>query len=534
MKMKRIALVSFMLLVAVLMVVAQQVTVQGISALNCGMIVSNTSCDSYFTVSCDVKSTAVALNSVKFYLLHDKTPITYNALLLSGNQTDGTYGTSLVVDGFEWEFAGLTVVDSLGTQCSGQGDVDVGLCKVRFTTNRSVLGNCAVDVCRWSTSTTCGADDVSRTTYTPTAACNEDAYTETTTCDYCTPDWKLVGQGCFADYNSSDPMSGVTTVKYVDSNDCFGATGLISDNQPPVSETAGVPCRKDYWLQDGKDASGQYGSNVSMAMTSSMSIYSAAYTGLYGMTKPVAFDVDNDGLTEIVFLIGSSFQVFDANMNLLRSVPIRVDAGTRDGFVMQEYAVAGFDVYNQGKNVVVDSTVGGSVGLTISAIAKTSSNDTHFVTYRFESGMPVQKLDVKLSAQGHDVDTGVICFLSKCYMLTRENKMLSVDWKTGSTVNVNPNNPSTITSDATVKKNQMPVLFTSTGTTPDKIAVVGQTSYSNTSNAAMFTCPLSLTSCDVQQIENITIDRISKLAVTGPALDGKYYLAFTTTSIAQE
>ncbi|MBW2984056.1 hypothetical protein KY361_03020, partial [Candidatus Woesearchaeota archaeon] len=48
-------------------------------------------------------------------------------------------------------------------------------------------------------------------------------------CDYCTPDWQP--------YNTSCQPDDTLTQCYLDSNDCYAATGLSSDNNPPANQT---------------------------------------------------------------------------------------------------------------------------------------------------------------------------------------------------------------------------------------------------------------------------------------------------------
>jgi hypothetical protein len=499
-------------------------TVSGIAVLNCGVFpedfTNNMSCGSDYKFSCDVSTTAIRINNVTFEISHGDDYFIQGAGPYYGTTKNATWALAMTADGTPYVLEKVDVVDSTLKHCGSNDDLrDIG-CMVNFTSHRTIGGACAPDVCYWSNVTACRPDDRLVTVFAPTAACNAQNYTQEGVCDYCTPSWVLGNSFCAADFNSSDPFSGNMTAGYYDENDCYAQTGLASDAQKPGNDISGISCVLDYELADGKTPFASYNVSSIGGFSQSSTVWQTAPQEVGGNSwlarKPLAFDIDGDGRTNIF--------TFPYGQSRIRSAEQIGAALTSNSYMVSLNGSALGEFRGQAAMFGVGlGTVGTRRG--VAGIVDGSNGRQYFYARDLiTTNGSIVEVDLTNSSL-FAVGGGVACYGSKCYFISQTNDVVSIDWFSGAVDSIDVSN---VTTGVLEKQMQVPV-FVSTNATyvADRVVVVGTSG----SGPAVFNCDLALNSCSSHAIGgNVSIDDVSKLAVV--VKNGESFVEYTTSVLA--
>jgi len=573
-------------------------TSQGIQALNCGARSANPqSCTAWFDYACDISTTSSYLTYVTYYfsernsagVIVDSFDACYGRTcdLLLDNinnnfQNDTfvtvglkTYGASV---GNYFTLDSVFVMDSQSTvdpatQCWFSSNTQVN-CIGTFSSRRTATTDCAPVPCEWfqdsvdypqevasgtsfhgtTTPSTIGSGGTTITTYEPYGDCNgASSYNVRSGHDYCKPLWSTSVLACIRPQSSilSGDLRGVTTGSYIDLRSCYNQTHLASDlTGQPSGSGESVDCQLDYWLTTGKDEQGsheekavtQIGDSFSEVSTSNYGAENASMTG--DLLKPIVFDFNNDGLTEIVVFEENGWAMYGPTGAY---PPI---SGYPETFTLLKFegqpSFFGFSAYPL-NSVAKDLTWyqplnRGDVGGGFAAVMYNSTNGhDYFVSFRYEGGLWVQHANLDLSVwmgQSGRVAAGadVSCIEmdrnplsdpqghSYCYFVDSYNQLNRMDALfAGTEISWDYTTRKAMNLDGFVgpytEKTHAPVFVAATpGVTSlgysDRVIVTGWDGGSG--NAAIYNCDLNLTdpsACSKYLLSGYTPSKVSPLAV---------------------
>jgi hypothetical protein len=316
----------------------QAVPVEVVALYNCTMSTQSPSLPATSgTLACSadawsycrvVDTTGGTINSATFTFKSASDTIPYPALLYNGTTTDGVWAVNFAVQseyGDSLNLSSVSATSSTGQTCGGSSNVNSELCLLEYGSYRSLATSCA---CNYVVQgPVCVTNNVAVTHYVASADCEgNQSYDTYSVCDYCDPQWTVSYSICTTDRNSATPFVGNATKTYTSGNPaCCASTGLPSDCTPPPDANSNVQCKMDYWASSGKNTEGNsLNQEVAQATTLNITSYSVDFAGaaignVSKRIRPLVFDVDNDGNTEIVaFKDGGIIEIYSHDLQTLK------------------------------------------------------------------------------------------------------------------------------------------------------------------------------------------------------------------------
>lgn len=301
--------------VFILSIMSVSAVVQRIEA-NCSVADTTVTCGDTLTFTCtivDYYTGVLGINDVKFKV----GSIIYDAELVSGTMLNGVWNANVeVTDSLvSSSITSVSIEDSAGNVCSASLNKNSDGCLIQFG-DKSFTASCT---CTMTPTTVCNSDNTATITYVPSAGCSAEAYTVASICDYCDPDWIPSYTSCSVNVSAASLVGefvGTALKSYSSGNPgCCAATGLNSDCKEPLDVNTNVACVLDYWSTQGKDAEG----------TSDTARYKQIFDPTGGCTasvspelasnglpiRPLVFDFDRDGETEVVVPTVAGFKTYD-------------------------------------------------------------------------------------------------------------------------------------------------------------------------------------------------------------------------------
>jgi hypothetical protein len=294
--------------------------------------------------------------------------------------------------------------------------------------------------------TVCNSDNTATITYVPSAGCSAEAYTVASICDYCDPDWIPSYTSCSVNVSAASLVGefvGTALKSYSSGNPgCCAATGLNSDCKEPLDVNTNVACVLDYWSTQGKDAEG----------TSDTARYKQIFDPTGGCTasvspelasnglpiRPLVFDFDRDGETEVVVPTVAGFKTYDDDCSQEETTSV-YSGGWEGGLSMTNF-MAYSNSYIRDNYMMSEEYLSGSGGA-FAGIATDALNKNYFVVYEFNvtTDSWMNTVNIDLNASGYSAHgAGVTCEIrsissdGQCYFMTNQNYLIAVNPVSGS------------------------------------------------------------------------------------------------------
>lgn len=477
----------------------------------------------------DTTSSASTITSVTFAINTSSGSASHAATLYAGTARNGTWGYSFVETGTTGtpSLASAQAISSTGTVCSGATWQDTGLCHLEYADATRTFASGNTCSCQYTNTTVCGVNNVQTVTKTPNAGCSDTTPIVTHgVCDYCDPNWVPLFSACMpesATFLTQGNFVGNATKTYTSANpSCCSATGLASDCTPPADQGAVVACKQDHWTTGGRDAEGNsQNKDVSQFSTQTVN-FTRAGSFAQGQTddvlRPLSFDYDNDGNTEIISFTTTGFQTHGVTLGTPK------DSQSHGHTIWQgQPALFGFNQYADTAFLAQDDgNQNPLVGVAGIAFDSGLSSD-FFVSKRYENGSWVLKQNVNLNtalgiAPGIPAasSSGVACWQNECYFRSIDNRLIKMNAVTGTFSQVTLSASST-----TDVHDSVPIFTTFTGgnsPVPGAVVVEGVDQVGPDFVAAVFACTLDLGNC-TEITTAAGPGNISRIAASGPLTD---------------
>jgi hypothetical protein len=179
--------------------------------------------------------------------------------------------------------------------------------------------------CADTVTTVCANNNVATVTHTPTVGCaDQTVTTQTTSCDYCNPQFTVEYGVCTPSGYATDASLGLHVKHYVAANpSCCVMTNLSSDCSAAPGSGAGISddgattqCRLGSWIQSGNVAEGTNREDVITTVTRDVPIDQSVGVSVGYPFKPLVMDWQGLGLNTILIQTGNGHAVVYNALNL--------------------------------------------------------------------------------------------------------------------------------------------------------------------------------------------------------------------------
>jgi len=458
----------------------------------------------------------------------------YSASIMSGNGVNGTWRANVSANGLATDsltISSIAVTDSIGTVCSmipteTNKVSQSSTCYVSFTKPLTQGVSCSCQTLVNQTQIV-GYPNTCQTTWTPTTGCaDQTVRTSASTCDWCTPGWQEYYTTCQVNRSSSSPFLGVSTKKYRGNQSCCEMTRLPEDCNAPVDADITIPCVMDYCATGGGDALGtnhaQQDNTLLNPVEYNTTISAAEQYPGGPMVKPLVFDVNGDGITEIMIFENVS-GVANIRMYIdpkLATVWKRLNLTTPNGLVQLrgQPSLYGFGAYGKGKYVWDAGLQAGTYGVGLAGIVHdVTLNKDVFGTWRWENDTFVWKSGFNLDVQGIQGGVGVNCFANDCYFMDNNGTLYVADAPYTTVTKRTASQMGVLVPVNTYVMNSLPVLVVFNDTViPTVLAVEGFQRIGGQDKATLFLCDVNTLACTNYVFSGIEAGNLSRLAVGVP------------------